>query len=289
MHLFSRLHALYTPSLGPLPSLRLNTLLRRTAFVLICMVTWPAAAVWAQQSGNASAALRATADEAGSSNSISWQDLTPTQRLALRPLQPRWGALPPDRQQKWLDVAARFGRLPARDQARVHERMASWSRLTPEEHGQARLNFQEAKQLPSEDRQDKWEAYQSLSDDEKRVLAKRHRDQIQAPARAGRLARRQNSQDNDDVRTTHKSNLTPNPAYAPARQPVGTALLRAAPGATTSLISSRPKPPLHQQTGLPKIQSSSEFVDPRTLLPQRGPQGAAVVRSATPSVQKTQR
>ncbi len=214
---------------------------------------------------------------------VAWQSLSPAQRLALKPLEPRWASLPLDRQQKWLDVATRFARLSPRDQARVHARMTAWSKLTPEEHGQARLNFQEAKQLPSEDRQAKWNAYQSLSVDQKQTLAKRHREQSQGLSRESALAARRRHELDDPARGTHKFNLTPNPVHAPAPKPVGAALLRAAPGATTSLMSKRPKPPGHQQSGLPKISSTAEFVDPLTLLPQRGPQGAAVIRAAAAS------
>jgi hypothetical protein len=52
-------------------------------------------------------------------------------------------------------------------------------------------------------------------------------------------------------------------------------VVQAKPGVTTNPISVRPAPPLHQQPGLPKIAATPEFVDKRTLLPQRGPQGAA--------------
>jgi hypothetical protein len=199
---------------------------------------------------------------------VTWASLTPAQQLALKPLEPRWASLPLDRQQKWMDVAARFPRLSSGEQARVHGRMAAWSNLSPEEHRQA-----------------KWQAYQTLSVDQKRLLATRHREQSQGLSAAGILARREEL--NDPARATHKSNVTPNPGYAPAPRPMGGgALLRAAPGATTSLMSRRPKPPEHQQTGLPKIQSTAEFVDPLTLLPQRGPQGAAVVRATAPRPSK---
>jgi hypothetical protein len=245
-------------------------------FVLLSAV--PAmSAVFEPQPPVAAPAVRAA--EAG--GGVSWQTLSPAQRLALKPLEPRWITLPLDRQQKWMDVAARFARLSPRDQGRVHARMTAWSKLTPEEHGQARLNFQEAKQLPQEDRQAKWDAYQALSADQKRTLAKRHREQSQGFSRASKLARRDEL--DDPARVTHKFNLTPNPFHAPAPKPVGAALLQAAPGATTSSMSKRPRPPEHQQSGLPKISSTSEFVDPLTLLPQRGPQGAAVVRATTAS------
>ena len=52
-------------------------------------------------------------------------------------------------------------------------------------------------------------------------------------------------------------------------------VVQAQPGATTTLISKRPRRPSHQQPGLPKIAATPGFVDKSTLLPQRGPQGAA--------------
>ncbi|MEO8836960.1 MAG: hypothetical protein ABI364_09500, partial [Caldimonas sp.] len=51
---------------------------------------------------------------------------------------------------------------------------------------------------------------------------------------------------------------------------------QARPGATTTLITRRPAPPPHQQTGMPKIATTPEFVNRSTLLPRRGPQAAAV-------------
>jgi len=57
-------------------------------------------------------------------------------------------------------------------------------------------------------------------------------------------------------------------------------MIQAPTGATTTLISKRADPPAHQQTGLPKISGTPAFVNPSTLLPQRGPQGAAVIAPA---------
>jgi hypothetical protein len=45
----------------------------------------------------------------------------------------------------------------------------------------------------------------------------------------------------------------------------------------------RAQPPAHQQTGLPKIAATPGFVDPVTLLPRRGPQGAAAVEVPAPA------
>jgi hypothetical protein len=76
-----------------------------------------------------------------------------------------------------------------------------------------------------------------------------------------------------------KSNIVPNTAFAAPPKPIAPTVMQAQPGATTTLISKHPTPPAHQQTGLPKIAGTPEFVDKSTLLPRRGPQAAAT-RSA---------
>jgi hypothetical protein len=40
-------------------------------------------------------------------------------------------------------------------------------------------------------------------------------------------------------------------------------------------MNQHPTPPRHQQAGMPKIAATPGFVNDATLLPQRGPQGAA--------------
>jgi hypothetical protein len=76
-------------------------------------------------------------------------------------------------------------------------------------------------------------------------------------------------------RSQAKSNIVPNPAYVAPAKPVAPTVVQAQPGVSTTLMSRRPTPPAHQQTGLPKIAATPGFVDKSTLLPQRGPQAAA--------------
>jgi hypothetical protein len=71
-----------------------------------------------------------------------------------------------------------------------------------------------------------------------------------------------------------KRNLVTAPPTSSART-VAPTLVQAQPGASTRLLSRPSSPPLHQQTGLPKIAATPGFVDAATLLPQRGAQGAA--------------
>ena len=92
-----------------------------------------------------------------------WSALKPAQREALKPLEREWAGIDSLRKRKWLEIAERYQRLSPPDQARLQARMAEWSRLTPMERGQTRLNFEEAKQAPAQDRRASWEAYQTLS------------------------------------------------------------------------------------------------------------------------------
>lgn len=200
-----------------------------------------------------------------------WQELTPSQRSALKPLERDWAGIDAPRKQKWLEVANRYPGMPQAEQERISARMAEWVRLSPAERGQARLNFQNSRQITTEERQARWQAYQSLSPEERSKLAERA-----GPASAP--VRRNGTPPRDGVQT--KSNIVPNPTLTASPRPVAPSVVQAAPGATTTLISKRPTPPTHQQPGLPKIAATPNFVDKQTLLPQRGAQGAAVVPPA---------
>jgi hypothetical protein len=198
-----------------------------------------------------------------------WTTLTPVQRSALAPLRSEWSSLDSTRQQKWLEVASRFPSMSAAERARVQVRMAEWVRMSPAERGRARQQFQEARQLSPGDRQARWQAYQALAPAERNALAARNGTAAK-PARPATAAAPESAP---------KRNLvTPQPAATPIK-PVGPTLVQAKPGVTTTLMSQPASPPLHHQAGLPKIAATQGFVDPATLLPKRGPQGAAI---ATP-------
>lgn len=195
----------------------------------------------------------------------SWQELSPAQRQTLAPLERDWASIEPGSRAKWLEIAARFPRMSANEQRRVQRRMAEWSRMTPADRGRARLQFQQAKEVPAAERQARWEAYQALPADERKKLAT-------SAVPASTLA--------PTAAPKRKHNLvTPSAATPPAR-PVAPTVVQGGPGATTKLVNERARPPAHQQAGLPKIAATPQFVDRTTLLPKRGPQGAAAVRPA---------
>jgi len=205
-----------------------------------------------------------TRSEAG----VRWQSLTPAQREALAPLEREWSGIDAPRKQKWLQIAERYPTLAPEERTRITERMNEWARLTPAERGELRLRYQEAQQVPAPARSAKWEEYQNLPPDAKQQLA----DRAAAPAKADSTKAVPGSREG----TQAKANVVPNPALAQRPQPVAPTVVQAAPGATTRFITRPATPPEHQQSGMPKIAATPEFVNRSTLLPKRGPQAAAV-------------
>lgn len=208
-----------------------------------------------------------------------WAALTPAQRQVLAPLQREWHGLDDSRRQKWLELAARFPSMPPDERQRVQARMAEWVRLTPEERQRARLQFQESRlwSPDSQERKARWEAYQALSPEAREALLQRSPPgkavAPPAPIRQGAAA------------GVNKSNIVaaPDPPPEAVRGAAAPSTLPAPVGATTTLPSTRAQPPAHHQTGLPKIAATPGFVDPVTLLPRRGPQGAAAVDVPAPA------
>jgi hypothetical protein len=207
---------------------------------------------------------------------IRWQNLTPAQREVLAPLEREWPGIDAPRKQKWLVIAGRYRSLPPPERARIAERMTEWAKLTPAERGEVRLRYQEARQLPAPDRQARWQAYQKLPADEKQQFAARAAAVADPSLRDPELSAKKTAL------SQAKTNVVPNPALAQPPRQVSPTVVQGGPGATTRLITRPATPPAHQQTGMPKIAATPEFVNRTTLLPRRGPQAAAV--APTPSM-----
>lgn len=198
-----------------------------------------------------------------------WSSLAPAQQTALKPLEDDWAGIDTPQRKKWVEVASRFDRMSPEERQRTQERMAQWARLSPKERNEARINFQTARQqLSPDERQQRWEAYRALPEQERQDLA----TQSQAKPSGARQ-----SSHTQAPTTGQKVNTVPNPLLDVRKpKPVTPGITQAKPGATTTPMNVKPSPPLHQQTGLPKVAATPEFVDTTTLLPQRGAQGAAV-------------
>ena len=226
--------------------------------------------------GMASAGL---AWAAAPNDAAAWAQLTPTQKQALSPLQRDWSQSDAPHRAKWLEVATRFPTLPADERARLQERMAEWARMTPAERSRARMQFQEAKQVSPSDREAKWQAYQALPEAERQALTQRAKPAakatavVAAPAAVGA----------GPVADAGKKNLVQTTPTPRARAATPTAQQNRPGATTTPMTAARALPPVHNQAGMPKIAATPGFVDPATLLPKRGPQGAAVRSAAVPS------
>jgi hypothetical protein len=214
-----------------------------------------------------------------------WSQLSASQRKALAPLASQWASLAPSSRVKWVEVARRFDQLAPAEQTRLQQRMSSWAALPSDQRGEARLRYQQSRQLPADQRQQKWQAYQALSSEEKQDLgrqAQRRSKPVMLPDRVA--GPREPAQAFGNKRTAGtggsptKSNVVPNTVTASPRLPtvVSPATVKAGSGATTNLVTRQPSPPMHQQVGMPKVNAAKGSVDPVTLLPRTGAQGAAM-------------
>jgi len=102
-----------------------------------------------------------------------WRDLSARQQRALEPLALQWNSLTEPHKRKWLALSRNYAKLSAAEQEVLHSRMTEWATLSNQQRSQARLNFAEVKQVPVDERKAKWEAYQALSEEERRELAAR--------------------------------------------------------------------------------------------------------------------
>ncbi|MDE1182750.1 DUF3106 domain-containing protein [Paraburkholderia sp.] len=102
---------------------------------------------------------------------LSWARLSVAEHAALAPFETQWDAFSAERKRKWMKIAARYPKMSPEAQKRLHERMAEWVRMTPDQRRVARENYQVSKELPREARQNAWKAYQELSPEQKERLA----------------------------------------------------------------------------------------------------------------------
>ena len=102
-----------------------------------------------------------------------WAELSTAQKLALYPLAERWATMSEVQKRRWLALAQTFASLPKDEQDKLHSRMTDWASLSAQQRSQARLNYAVTKRLAPDDKRAQWEAYQALSEEEKKLLAAR--------------------------------------------------------------------------------------------------------------------
>jgi hypothetical protein len=263
--------------------------LRLTCALLGSMLIGAAACLWVPVA--LAAHENSPTSAAAVDRSPTWASLTPVQQQALAPLQRDWAGIDQSRKQKWLVIAARFPTLPADERKRVQERMTEWTHMTPAQRNSARLQFNEARQVSAEERQAKWQAYQALPEAERQSLAQRAKPAAKNAAAApsplgsvpsggaGSSPKTNNLSRANPADGTTKRNVVQAPVGDQVK-PVAPVVVQAKPGATTTNISTRLPRPSHSQPGTPKIAATPGYVDPATLLPKRGAQGAAAAGSS---------
>jgi hypothetical protein len=106
-----------------------------------------------------------------SSDPTSWNRLSEAQHVALAPFEKIWDSFSDERKQKWLKIASRYHKMSPESQKRLHQRMEEWAKMTPDERKVARENYQVSKSVPLEKREKAWDAYQKLTEEQKKKLA----------------------------------------------------------------------------------------------------------------------
>jgi hypothetical protein len=155
---------------------------RFTAVFVIATLGCAAVLSWAQSNPIAQSNSASTS----SPSQTSWQNLTALQKKALLPLAPHWTQLNAAQKSKWLAISSNFDKLTAKEQVVLHERMAAWASLSPQQRALARLTFNETKSMGADEKKSQWEAYQTLSSSDKKKLAAQQTTGIQGAATASK-------------------------------------------------------------------------------------------------------
>lgn len=174
------------------------SLLRVHSLFFFAVIGLANAVSWAQVSSNSETPLKSHSTFSPTSTqpelnaaaakplNSGWQNLTDLQKKALQPLAPYWAQISPAQKNKWLAISINFDKLTAKEQVTLHERMADWAALSPQQRALARLSFNETKNLGADEKKSQWEAYQALSSDDKKKLAAQQTAAIQGAATASK-------------------------------------------------------------------------------------------------------
>lgn len=199
-----------------------------------------------------------------------WQTLNTPQKLALYPLADRWALLSGLQKRRWLALAQGFAALPAEEQARLHDRMTAWSSLSAQQRSQARLNYAVTHRMALEDKRSQWDAYQALSEEDKRKLAARAASKPQGAAPALRPVSPKKL-----AKVPAANNAPGNPANPPKVTPApGTTARIAAPSGAvpdSRPAENRDNPGLMPAAVLPAASATSPSPTASTPAPSESP------------------
>lgn len=213
---------------------------------------------------------RATPAVQASEEGPGWQTLNTPQKLALYPLANRWALLSGLQKRRWLALSQGFAALPIEEQARLHDRMTEWASLSAQQRNQARLNYAVTHRMALEDKRSQWDAYQALSEEDKRKLAARAARKPQGAAPALRLVSPKKLA-KVPAANNAPGNLANPPKVAPA--PGITARIAAPSGAAPDSrpAENRDNPGLQPAAVLPAASATSPSPTATTPAPSESP------------------
>jgi hypothetical protein len=156
------------------------------------------------------------------SAALKWSKLSTGQHLALAPFARDWDRFSDSRKQKWLKIAAQYEKMTPEAQDRLHQRMAEWVRMSPDQRRLARENFQLSKAVPAPQRQKAWAAYQQLPDEQKKKLEASERKNHRPTVVSTPLTGKTEVKDLNTVRHTTEAAKPAAPSIAVPATPVVT-------------------------------------------------------------------
>ena len=119
-----------------------------------------------------------TSATASEKKSISdWASLNPAQQKILAPLESDWLSMTIESRQKWAKLANLYPKIGIAEQERLQARMLEWAKLSQKDRRLARDNYLSSLQFPNDKKNEAWQAYQQLPDEEKQKLAARENSQ----------------------------------------------------------------------------------------------------------------
>lgn len=117
--------------------------------------------------------IKTNVSDTTDASQVTWAQLTSDQKKVLAPLGAEWDTLRPWQREKMLDIARDYPKMDAKKQARVKERLNTWSRMTPYERENARIRYQQFHSLSAEKKDElrkKWAEHQKLPEAEREKL-----------------------------------------------------------------------------------------------------------------------
>jgi len=102
-----------------------------------------------------------------------WAQLPDNQKETLAPLESDWSSITKDQKKKWVEVANRYPNMTDAEKSILQSRMSEWANLSTEQRRVARDNYLRSLKFSPEKKAEAWQAYQQLSEEDKKRLAEK--------------------------------------------------------------------------------------------------------------------